>query len=132
MPLLVHTARASAPLPADALHVSLPGNDATGDPLGHRGIGYVFCPPRALRDQYRDRVAAGKDTDRYWLNCVEYYVGMMRQRYADPRKRPAWQTLFSWERVVLIGEEPEPARCFSSVLVNEVLKKMGATYMGEL
>lgn len=130
MPLIVHTARASAMPIADALHVSIPGNEAIGDRFGHRGIGWAFCPTRQLRDQYRARVVAGKDDDRYWLNCVRFYL--QRMAASKTRCRPAWVQLLSWERVVLIGEELDPARCFSSVLAREVLVPLGATYMGEI
>jgi hypothetical protein len=136
--LIVHTARASAMPIADALHVSIPGNEACGEKGGHRGIGFLFCPTRQLRDQYRERVAAGRDDDRYWINCANYYIQTMRWRYrwrADDGSsvvRPEWVTLFSWERVVLIGEEPDPARCFSRVLAEDVLRPMGARYAGEL
>lgn len=129
MTLRIHTARASAPLPDDALHVSLPANDLIGG-AGHRGIGYVFCPSRALRDLYRSRVDAGQDSDKFWKDCCERYIAAMRQRYSQ--KRNAFVELLSWEHVVLIGEEAEARRCFSSVLVYDVLVKMGAQYMGEI
>ncbi len=130
MSLIVHTARNIEPLPADCLHVSIPANDACGDEKGHRGIGFAFTPTRQLREQYQQRVKAGTDTDRYWLNCCEFYVQRMRLSYRNNRQ--PWMTLLSWSHVVLIGEEPEASRCFSTVLVQEVLKKMGAKYMGEL
>jgi hypothetical protein len=130
VPLIVHTARSSSMPIADALHVSIPGNEAAGDKFGHRGIGWAFCPTRQLRDQYRAKVAKGEDTDRFWLNCCSYYVERMRLSYRN--NHAAWKTLFSWQHVVLIGEEQEARRCFSTVLVDEVLKKMGAKYMGEL
>ncbi len=131
MPLIVHTARSSAMPIADALHVSIPGNEEVGDSFGHRGIGWAFCPTKQLRDQYRAKVAKGEDSDRFWLNCCRFYVERMRLSYQ--RNRPAWLTLLSWQHVVLIGEEKEARRCFSTVLVDEVLKKMpGVQYMGEL
>jgi hypothetical protein len=130
VPLIVHTARATAMPIADALHVSIPANEAIGDSFGHRGIGWAFCPTRQLRDQYRSRVAAGKDDDRFWLKCVEFYV--LRMRYSYRNHRPAWETLLGWQRVVLIGEEPDPARCFSSVLAREVISRLGAVYAGEI
>lgn len=138
MTLVVHTARASAmPIP-DALHVSIPGNDACGEKGGHRGIGFIFCPTRQLRDTYLSKVEKGADTDRFWLNCVRFYLETLRtrlkMRLPDGRSviRPEWQTLLSWERVVLIGEQPEARRCFSVVLAEDVLAKMGATYAGEI
>lgn len=130
MALIVHTARASAMPIADALHVSIPANEAIGDHFGHRQIGWAFCPTRQLRDTYRLKVEKGEDTDRFWLNCVRFYIERMQHSYR--RHRAAWQILFSWEHVVLIGEEQEARRCFSTVLAEDVLKKLGATYMGEL
>jgi len=128
--LIVHTARATAMPIADALHVSIPANEAIGDAYGHRGIGWAFCPTRQLRDQYRAKVATQTDTDRFWIKCCEFYV--LRMRYSYRNHRPAWVQLLSWERVVLIGEETDPARCFSSILAREVLVPLGAQYMGEI
>jgi hypothetical protein len=136
--LIVHTARASAMPIADALHVSWPGNEASGEKGGHRGIGFIFCPTQQLRSTYQRKVERGEDSDRFWINCCRFYVDTLRTRLKmhlpDGRSviRPEWQTLLSWEHVVLIGEEQEARRCFSVVLAEDVLRKMGATYMGEL
>lgn len=130
MTLIVHTARASAMPIADALHVSIPANEAIGDHFGHRKIGWAFCPTRQLREQYLSRVAKGQDTDRFWRNCVRFYRERMQHSYR--RHQQAWQTLLSWERVVLIGEQSEARRCFSVVLAEDVLTKLGATYAGEI
>jgi len=130
MPLIVHTARIDSMPIADALHVSIPANEAIGDSFGHRGIGWAFCPTKQLREQYRAKVATQTDTDRFWLKCCEFYV--LRMRYSYRNHRAAWETLLGWSHVVLIGEQPEARRCFSTVLAQEVLIPLGARYMGEL
>lgn len=135
MTLQVQTARMGYRASCDWLDITLQGNmrrleKAPDPPGGHRGIGFFFAPSPDILYPYLSKRKFGRETDRDWLQYIADYTREMRGSYA--RFRPAWDLLLSWERVVLLCMCTDAARCHRTVLGQQILPKLGATYLGEI
>lgn len=120
MTLHVHTARMGYRGP-DWLDVTLGGNRRRPEPGGHRGVGLAFAPSRELLESGR---AGRVSSSRY----AELYTAEMRASYREHRS--AWDTVLSWERVVLLCFCTDAARCHRSVLAG-IFGRLGAVVEGE-
>lgn len=136
MPLIVHTAPLGHEDP-DVLIISRKFNElrvADGQPGGHRDVGIHFCPSKRLQSARwrRCRFNLNHETPEEWEQYVSDYVAEMRKSYISTRK--AWDTVLGWERVVIAssGDEGGADRSPRAVLAQNILEKLGASYMGEL
>jgi uncharacterized protein YeaO (DUF488 family) len=100
------------------------------EPNGHRGVGFWFCPSPDILYPLLSKRKHGTFTDQDWLQYVKDYTAEMRASYR--KARPAWDTLLSWERVVLLCMCVEAARCHRTILGQWILPKLGAEYRGEI
>lgn len=131
MPLIVHTARMGF-RGEDWLDITRKGAKERPEPGGHRGIGAAFAPSDQLLNEFlRKRKSRPEgETDREWLDYVDRYIDEMRRSYKANRE--SWTRLLACDHVVLLCFCVEPQRCHRSVLARDILRKMGAKYMGEL
>lgn len=129
MPVIVHTAHLSRG-GADYLDITRAGAERCKEAGGHRGMGEAFAPSRPLLNTYlRLRKEQGELTDRQWLDYAARYTAEMRVSYRT--KQASWKLLLALESVTLCCMCGDPTRCHRSVLAYDVLRRMGAKYMGE-
>jgi uncharacterized protein YeaO (DUF488 family) len=129
MGLIVHTAHLSKGGP-EYLDITRAGAERSQEPGGHRGMGAAFAPSRPLLNTYLHLAKRGALTDRNWLDYATRYLDEMRVSYKS--NRAAWDKLLSLQCVTLCCACRDGSRCHRRLLAEDVLKKMGATYMGEL
>jgi hypothetical protein len=132
--LVVHTARFGSDDP-DILSLSRSHNKKVvkdGWPGGHRGIGVYFSPSAGLQNVRYQRCGfhLANEHPEEWQLYADAYVREMRDSYR--KHREAWDTLLSWQRVVLVCNSETPERSVRRVLASDVLRALGATYLGEL
>lgn len=129
MGLIVRTAHLSRG-GDDYLDITRAGSERSSIPGGHRGMGEAFAPSRPLLNTYlRLRKEQGDLTDRQWLDYASRYIAEMRVSYRS--KRDVWEKLLSLERVCLCCACRDCNRCHRVLLARDVLRPLGATYMGE-
>lgn len=126
----IHTARMGYLYDSDWLDITLQGNLRRRDPGGHRGIGLFFAPSPEILYPYLSKRKHGKETDQLWLAYVADYTREMRVSYR--KTRAAWDMLLGWSRVVLLCMCTDATRCHRTVLGQQILPKLGATYLGEI
>jgi hypothetical protein len=124
MTLRVHTARINSRDP-DRLDVTWAGNRK----FSHRGVGGAFAPSGALFWPYVRKRQANALVESDWVDYVAGYTREMRRSYVA--QRPAWDTILSWPRVVLVCFCAEAERCHRRILA-ECLRRCGAIDQGEL
>jgi uncharacterized protein YeaO (DUF488 family) len=127
--LIVHTAHLSKG-GADYLDITRGGSEKTSVPGGHRGMGEAFAPSRSLLNTYLELKKRGELTDRQWLDYAARYIQEMRVSYRT--KRATWEMLLSLESVTLCCACRSAVICHRSVLARDILRKLGASYAGEL
>jgi len=132
--LIVHTGPAGCD-DADVLIISRKLNEkivADGWPDGHRGVALHFCPSKRLQAARwkRCRFNLEHETEDEWLQYEQEYTAEMRESYRH--NRVAWDTLLSWQRVVIVSREDNAEKSPRVVLARSILTKLGAQYMGEL
>lgn len=132
MTLTVYTARMGYRADSDWLDITRGGNAKREEEGGHRGIGLAFAPSSRLLGTFLQlrEAGGGELTDRQWLTYLDAYTGEMRASFKT--FRPAWDTLLSWERVVLLCMCTDAARCHRTILGQQILPKLGAIYSGEI
>lgn len=134
MPLIVHTARMGYKADQDWLDITFQGNERRieqrpGERLGHRGVGFVFAPSPGILYPYLSDRRFGRETEELWQKYVSDYTGEMRRSYQH--YRAAWDTLMSWQRVVLLCMCTNHERCHRTVL-GTILGKLGNSFEGEI
>lgn len=131
MPLIVHTARMGFK-GADWLDITRKGAKERPEPGGHRDMGAAFAPSAKLLNEFLKKRQSRPDgeTDREWLDYVARYTSEMRASYVANRE--TWNRLLALDHVVLVCFCPEASRCHRTVLAQQILPKLGASYMGEL
>lgn len=129
MSLIVRTAHLSKGGP-DYLDITRAGAERSKTEGGHRGMGEAFAPSRGLLNTYLELKKRGELTDRQWLDYAARYIEEMRVSYRT--KRPTWKLLLSLESVTLCCACKDCLRCHRTLLGRDVLRPLGAQYMGEL
>jgi uncharacterized protein YeaO (DUF488 family) len=99
---------------------------------GHRELGLYFSPSKGLQAARWKRCRFNLDHEHpeEWELYRESYVKEMRESYK--RHRQAWLTLLSWQRVVIACSVKDHERSARFVLADEILRKLGANYLGEI
>lgn len=134
MTLAIYTARMGYKLDQDWLDITRAQRTNQTDG-GHRGIGLSFAPSIALLKHYlklrSDDIDPGRElSGEEWERYSQSYMVEMRESYA--RRRPVWNRLMTWDRVVLLCFCTSPIHCHRHVLAQQILPKLGASFMGEL
>lgn len=134
MALQVFTGRMGIDDP-DILIISRKFNDAAvkdGARHGHRDVGLYFAPSKALQNARwkRCRFKLEHEWPDEWERYVSDYKLEMRESYR--KHRAVWETVLSWERVVIVSNDENPERSARTVLARDILSKCGAVYLGEL
>jgi uncharacterized protein YeaO (DUF488 family) len=128
MGLVVHTAHLSNGGP-NYLDITRGGAERSKEPGGHRGMGAAFAPSRPLLNTYLHLAKRGALTDRDWLDYATRYLDEMRVSYKA--NRAAWDKLLSLESVTLCCACRQPVTCHRTLLARDILRTLGATYLGE-
>lgn len=129
MSLVVRTAHLSKG-GDDYLDITRGGAERTAVPGGHRGMGEAFAPSRPLLNTYLHLAKRGELTDRQWLDYSASYIQEMRVSYRT--KRATWDKLLALESVTLCCACRSAPMCHRTLLARDILRVLGATYMGEL
>jgi hypothetical protein len=132
MTLQVFTARMGYKADTDWLDITRGGNAKREELGGHRGMGKAFVPSEALLRHYlRLRSSAEADLSEYdWQRYVVSYTEEMRDSYV--RQRASWVALLALPRVVAICFCSNHLQCHRTILAQQILPKLGATYAGEI